>query len=53
MGWETANIHLGAGKAGAIQRWLARGDASWLRDAAQKMAQAVHEDWRLWRRPAR
>jgi hypothetical protein len=53
MGWETANIHLGAGRTGAIQRWLAQRDAPWLLEAAQKMAQAVREDWHAWRQAAR
>jgi hypothetical protein len=53
MGWETANIHAGAGKTRAIARDLARRKGSWLYDAAGKMAQAVRDDWRVWREARR
>ena len=51
MGWETANIHLGTREQIAnIRRDLRKRKAGWLADAAAKMAQATHEDWRDWRK---
>jgi len=49
MGWETANIHLGA-KAAAddVKRDLAHRPAKWLQQAAEKMADCVTSDWRDW-----
>ena len=51
MGWETANIHLGSGKAiKHVRRHLKSLKGDWLPDSARKMAKAVTEDWRAWRK---
>jgi len=50
MGWETANIHLGSRKARErIRRHLGRMRSNLLSCAAKDMAEAVHEDWQMWR----
>ena len=49
MGWETANIHLGAAIPGAVRRDLERQPQDWLQSAAEKMAQATHKDWAEWK----
>ncbi len=49
MGWETANVHLGTLKAGAIRRDLAQRPAKWLFRAAARMTEAIGEDWEAWR----
>jgi hypothetical protein len=50
MGWETANIHLGSGKARKpIQRHLHTLKPDWLASAAKRMAEALYKDWRAWR----
>lgn len=49
MGWETANIHLGAARTG-IAADLKRRRARWLSRAAANMAEAVTSDWREWLR---
>ena len=49
MGHETANIHLGAGKAKKIMKDLAERPKNWLGRAAGEMVEAVEEDWRRWR----
>ena len=50
MGFETANIHLGAPPARLkqIARELRRLPADWLHDAAKTFARVVTEDWRAW-----
>jgi hypothetical protein len=51
MGWETANIHLGSDNViKTIRRDLARREEGWLHTAVEAMAQAVTEDWQVWRR---
>jgi hypothetical protein len=51
MGWETANVHLGThGAAPRILRHLARQPATWLRDAAKRMSDAISADAAAWRR---
>jgi hypothetical protein len=49
MGWETANIHLGSGKASQIRSDLQRKPDRWLYKAAKIMEQQVREDWDEWR----
>lgn len=50
MGWETANVHLGSRHPGAIQSDLKRRRKHWLYEAANRMADAVDDDWRQWRK---
>jgi hypothetical protein len=50
MGWETANIHLGSGKARVIRRHLAKLGSGWLHRAGGRMAEAVIEEWKDWRK---
>ena len=51
MGWETANIHLGTGKARpALQKDLRRRGKGWLRAAAQVMVDLTLRDWKEWRK---
>ena len=50
MGFETANIHLGSGKAHAILNDLKKRKPAWLEHAAKKMAEAVLEDWQDWKK---
>ncbi len=51
MGWETANIHLGTKTArSAILRHLQKQKAKWLHIAAEKMLEAVREDWKDWKK---
>ncbi len=47
MGWETANIHLGAGRVG-IRADLRSRPRRWLERAAIAMADAIHTEWRAW-----
>jgi hypothetical protein len=50
MGWETANIHLGAPGAGdAIKRYLKDAKGAWLVETAQKFVTAIHQDWEDWK----
>jgi hypothetical protein len=54
MGWETANMHLGsAKKVRPILADLDERNSSWLAGAAARMAQAVEQDWRGWRKVSR
>jgi hypothetical protein len=54
MGYETANIHLGAeGKREAILKDLRRRKGNWLLGAAQAMAAAMEKDWKAWRERGR
>jgi hypothetical protein len=51
MGWETANIHLGTQSARkAILRHLQKQKGKWLHAATLKMADAVREDWKEWKK---
>jgi hypothetical protein len=51
MGWETANIHLGTLSARkAILRHLQKQKAKWLHAATLKMADAVRDDWKEWKK---
>ena len=49
MGWETANVHLGSGKAKVLAAHLRRCPQNWLPRAAAHMRDAVLEDWDAWR----
>jgi Uncharacterized protein conserved in bacteria (DUF2252) len=54
MGWETANMHLGsAEKVRSILADLGERKSNWLAGAAAKMAQAIKQDWREWRKVSR
>jgi len=51
MGWETANIHLGASSARkSILRHLDKQKGKWLHHAAEAMLQAVRSDWDVWKK---
>jgi hypothetical protein len=52
MGWETANVHLGSGKAREIARHLAKLAPGWLTGAAGRMAEAVIAEWKSWKQAA-
>jgi len=45
MGWETANVHLGTGKAATLQADLKKRPKGWLLAAARKMEKAVMADF--------
>jgi hypothetical protein len=50
MGRETANIHVGTEeKRRPILKDLRGRKANWLVNAAEKMAEAMEKDWRVWR----
>ncbi len=49
MGWETANVHLGSGKAVDIRKDLKRRKANWLHRAAKAMREEVFRDWNEFR----
>lgn len=49
MGFETANLHLGSRKGGAILADLQKRGGAWLAKAAGEMAKAVTADWEEWR----
>jgi hypothetical protein len=49
MGWETANVHVGSGKAAEIKRNLRTLGNDWLHQAAKTMREAVVEDWERWK----
>jgi hypothetical protein len=50
MGRETANIHLGSGRAvKKVIRHLAKQPAGWLFEAAQVMVERITDDWNAWR----
>ena len=53
MGFETANVHLGSGRTGAIRKDLKGRPPGWLRRAAKWMVDAVEQDWKDWRRGAK
>jgi hypothetical protein len=48
MGWETANLHIGAGAAKAIVADLKKRPAHWLHKAAEAMVAATTKDWKEW-----
>ncbi len=49
MGWDTANVHLGTKAAvRSVLRDLEQRPGKWLRRAAEVMAQATLEDWKVW-----
>ncbi|GAC1652469.1 MAG: DUF2252 domain-containing protein [Candidatus Dormibacteraceae bacterium] len=49
MGWETANVHLGSRPAiSAVARDIAGRPASWLRDGARTMVDAIKRDQAEW-----
>jgi len=51
MGRETANIHRATrGARAAVLKHLARQKDGWLTDAAERMAEAVQKDWRMWKK---
>jgi hypothetical protein len=51
MGWETANIHLGSpGTVKQVRRHLNTLKPGWLLSAAKKMAEAVTDDWKVWKK---
>src|SRR3989442_282862 len=50
MGWETANVHLGSPASRAIRADVKRRDKRWLHDAARRLADAIADDWRDWRK---
>jgi hypothetical protein len=50
MGWETANIHIGGAAPRDLRAHLRRLDRDWLPSAAEVMLEALHEDWRQYRR---
>jgi uncharacterized protein (DUF2252 family) len=51
MGWDTANMHLGtpAARHGILADLKSR-RGGWLFKAAARMAEAVENDWRRWRK---
>jgi hypothetical protein len=50
MGWETANVHLGRGRARLILADLKKRKGNWLAKAAAALAEACKADWREWRK---
>jgi hypothetical protein len=48
MGWETANLHLGARRTEDILADLSRRREHWLHKAAAKMVIATRRDWKEW-----
>jgi len=49
MGFETANIHLGSGKAmNAVRKDLARRREGWLHEATKAMTDSVTADYEDW-----
>jgi hypothetical protein len=49
MGWETANIHLGARTARRpILKHIQKQKGNWLHQATAEMLTAVREDWKTW-----
>jgi hypothetical protein len=49
MGRETANVHLGSGRAiTKVKRDFNKRPPRWLNDAGKIMVQATTEDWREW-----
>jgi Uncharacterized protein conserved in bacteria (DUF2252) len=51
MGWEAGNVHLASRRQRrAVLLDLGRRKPPWLRDAAERMAEATVKDWRVWRK---
>ena len=51
MGYEVANIHLGTrGARARIRADLRRHKPKWLRQSAERMAEATLADWKEWKR---
>jgi hypothetical protein len=48
MGWETANLHLGAQRTRDVLADLSKRRADWLHKAAAKMVIATSQDWKEW-----
>jgi hypothetical protein len=48
MGWELANVHLGARCTADILADLSRRRGHWLHKAADKMVAATQADWKEW-----
>jgi hypothetical protein len=48
MGWETANLHLGAKRTKDILADLSRRRGNWLHKAAANMVIATKKDWKEW-----
>ena len=54
MGRETANIHLGSGRAIAkVKKDLGRMPRNWLRKAVARMQEATLTDWKQWKNSTR
>jgi hypothetical protein len=49
MGFETANLHVGAGDLKPILKYLSRLEVHWLHNAAARMVKATTADWEEWR----
>ena len=49
MGWETANLHLGARRTADILADLGKRRGNWLHQASAKMVAATMNDWKEWR----
>ena len=49
MGWETANLHVGSGRAKEVLADLKKRPGGWLHKAATDMVTATKEDWKEWR----
>jgi hypothetical protein len=48
MGWETANIHLGSGRATTLRADLKKRPRGWLLNAARAMEKAVKADFKAY-----
>jgi hypothetical protein len=48
MGWETANVHLGSGRAKDLLSDLGKRHANWLHKASTGMVAATRVDWKEW-----
>ena len=51
MGWETANVHLGSGRAKDLLADLSKRPANWLHKASTRMVAATKSDWKEWQGP--
>ncbi len=49
MGFETANLHVGAASAKPILKYLTKLDPHWLHKASTAMVKATTDDWNEWR----
>jgi hypothetical protein len=50
MGWETANVHVGSGKAPLLLKDLTKRGPRWLNVAAEAMVDSIENDWNDWRK---